>query len=133
VAVFVTDTHPLIWYASGKHSRLPQRVLRAFEAAFADLALIVIPSSVFWEISLLIEHDKIRVREPFDAWCGAMIARRGIDLAALSLDIIVEAHRFRFNGDPFDRTIAATAKVMDLPLITKDQAIIESNLVDVYW
>src|SRR5438034_320171 len=81
----------LIWYTSGKHSRLSQRVLRVFDAAFADRALIVIPSAVFWEISLLIEHDKIKVREPFEVWAAALIARRGIDLAALALDVIAQA------------------------------------------
>jgi len=133
VAVYVTDTHPLIWYTSGKHSRLSQRVLRVFDAAFADRALIVIPSAVFWEISLLIEHDKIKVREPFEVWAAALIARRGIDLAALALDVIAQAHHLRFHGDPFDRTIVATAKLMDLPLITKDETITNAKVVDVFW
>jgi PIN domain nuclease of toxin-antitoxin system len=133
VSAFVTDTHPLIWYTAGKHSRLSPRVLRIFEAAFADRALIVIPSPVFWEISLLIEHDKIRVREPFASWAGALTSRSGIDMAALGLDVIAEAHRLRFHGDPFDRTIVATARLMDLPLITKDATITDANLVDVYW
>jgi hypothetical protein len=35
--------------------------------------------------------------------------------------------------DPFDGVIAATAKVMDLPLITKDREIGESQLVEIYW
>ena len=133
MAAFVTDTHPVIWYTSGKHSRLSPRVVRAFEAAFAERALIVIPVAVFWEISLLVEHDKVRVREPFDVWAATLVARRGIDMAALGLDVIAEAHQYRFNGDPFDRTIVATARLLDLPLITKDQAIADSGLVDIFW
>jgi PIN domain nuclease of toxin-antitoxin system len=133
VSVYVTDTHPLIWYASGKHSHLSQRVIRIFEAAFADRALVVIPSPVFWEIALLLEHDRIRLRESFEIWAGALTARKGIDLSALGLDVIAQAHYLRFQGDPFDRTIVATAIVMDLPLITKDRAITESNLVDIIW
>ena len=133
MAVFVTDTHPLIWYTSGKHSRLSKRVVRIFDAAFADRGLIVIPSPVFWEISLLLEHDKIKLREPFEYWAAALVARRGVDLAALGLDVIAEAHRLKFHGDPFDRTIVATAKLMDLPLITKDQTIVDAKLVDITW
>jgi PIN domain nuclease of toxin-antitoxin system len=133
VSVFVTDTHPLIWYASEKHSKLSTRVLRAFDAAFADRGLIVIPAAVFWEISLLTEHNRIKIREPFDIWSGALVARRGIDMAAIGLDVIAEAHRLRFHGDPFDRSIVATARIMDLPLITKDEAITDSKLVDVVW
>jgi PIN domain nuclease of toxin-antitoxin system len=36
-------------------------------------------------------------------------------------------------ADPFDSVITATARVMDLPLITKDQQISDSQLVDIYW
>jgi PIN domain nuclease of toxin-antitoxin system len=133
LTVCVTDTHPLIWYTAGKHSRLSNRVLRLFDAAFADRGLIIIPSAVFWEISLLLEHDKIKLREPFEVWSAALISRRGIDLAALGLDVIAEAHRLTFHGDPFDRTIVATARLMDLPLITKDERITEARLVDIIW
>jgi PIN domain nuclease of toxin-antitoxin system len=133
VAVYVTDTHPLIWYAAGKHANLSPRVLRVFDAAFANQSLIVIPSPVLWEISILVQHGRIKLREPFHHWAAALIAKRGIDLAALDLDVIAEAHRLTFHGDPFDRTIVATAKLMDLPLLTKDQKIVDANVVDIVW
>jgi PIN domain nuclease of toxin-antitoxin system len=133
LAVYVTDTHPLIWYTAGKHAKLSPRVRQIFVAAFADRSLIVVPSPVLWEISLLVEHERIKLREPFHHWAAALVARRGIDLAALDLDVIAEAHRCTFHGDPFDRTIVATAKLMDLPLLTRDQTIVDANLVDVVW
>jgi PIN domain nuclease of toxin-antitoxin system len=133
VAVFVTDTHPLIWYTASKHARLSKHATQIFDGAFADRNLVVIPSPVLWEISLLLEHGRLRLREPFEQWAAALIARKGIDLAALGLDVIAEAHRLTFSGDPFDRTIVATAKLMDLPLITKDEAIIKAELVEIAW
>ncbi len=36
-------------------------------------------------------------------------------------------------SDPLDSVITATAKVMDLPLITKDLDITDSELVEIYW
>lgn len=36
-------------------------------------------------------------------------------------------------ADPFDAVITATAKVMDLALITRDQDITDSRLVDIHW
>lgn len=133
MAVYVTDTHPLIWYTAGKHGNLSPRVVKIFDAAFANRALIVIPSPVLWEISILLEHGRIKLRESFQHWAAALVARRGIDLAALDLDVIAEAHRLTFHGDPFDRTIVGTAKLMDLPLITKDRIIVDANLVDIVW
>ena len=88
MAVYVTDTHPLIWYTAGKHSKLSRRVVQIFDAAFAERALVVLPSPVLWEISLLVQHGQIRMRESFAQWAGALTARRGIDLAALDVDVI---------------------------------------------
>lgn len=133
MAVYVTDTHPLIWYTAGKHSRLSQRVVKIFDAAFAEQALVVIPSPALWEISLLVQHGHIKLRESFDQWTAALISGRGLDVAALDVDVISEAHRLTFNGDPFDRAIVATARLMDLQLISKDTAIINANLVDIVW
>jgi hypothetical protein len=38
--MYVTDTHPLVWYATGKHRQLPHKVLQAFQAASDAEALI---------------------------------------------------------------------------------------------
>jgi PIN domain nuclease of toxin-antitoxin system len=53
-------------------------------------------------------------------------------MADFNVDVATEAYHYPF-PDPFDGVIAATAKVMDLPLITKDIEISESGLVEVYW
>ena len=58
VGCLVTDTHPLIWYTAGKHANLC-RASWLFNAAFAN-TLIVIPSPVFWEISILVYGRSLR-------------------------------------------------------------------------
>ena len=82
---------------------------------------------------MLVEHKRIKLREPFDLWMAALTSRRGVDLKALDIDVIAAAHALSFNGDPFDRAIVATAIVMDLPLITKDEAIVTSRLINIVW
>jgi hypothetical protein len=47
VSVYVTDTHPLVWYATNKHGKLSKKVLSAFNAASREEALIYVPSFVF--------------------------------------------------------------------------------------
>ena len=47
MSVYVADTHPLAWYATGKHQQLLHKVLRAFHAASDTEALIYVP--VLWE------------------------------------------------------------------------------------
>ena len=88
---------------------------------------------MLWEVSLLLEHGRIKLRESFENWTSALLAKKGIDLAALDVDVITQAHHLRFHGDPFDRAIVATAKLMDVPLITRDEAIVGAELVDIAW
>ena len=43
MSVYVTDTHPLVWYATDTHRRLSRKVLRTFEAAWRSEVLIYVP------------------------------------------------------------------------------------------
>jgi len=131
--VFVTDTHPLIWYSTGKHSQLSRRVLNAFRKAETAETLIYVPAVVFWEIALLENLGKIKLKERFDYWADALLAKNGFEIVPLETSVIAESIGYNFNNDSFDKIIVASAKELDVPLITKDVAISESNLVEIYW
>jgi PIN domain nuclease of toxin-antitoxin system len=132
VPVYVTDTHPLIWYATGKEGKLSAKALRAFKAATREEALIYVPPFVLWEIAVLLKIGRIALNEDFGDWAEHLIAQAGFDLAEFRVSIAAEAYSYPFS-DPFDSVIAATAKVMDLPLITRDSDITDSELVEIYW
>jgi PIN domain nuclease of toxin-antitoxin system len=51
----------------------------------------------------------------------------------LETEIIAKAVGYNFHEDPFDAAIVATAVEFEIPLITKDVAITESNLVEICW
>lgn len=132
MSLYVTDTHPLVWYATGKHGQLSRKVLRAFNAADQEEALIYVPAFVLWEVAMLLKVGRIALRETYHDWAEHLMAQRGFDLATFSVEVATEAYYYPF-PDPFDGVITATARVMDLPLITKDREIGESALVDIYW
>lgn len=131
--MLVTDTHPLIWYATGRHSLLPAKVLKAFQKAETYETLIYIPAVVFWEIALLESLGKIRLKQRFDRWADVLLAKNNFEIAPLETSVIARSVGFDFNNDSFDKIIVAAAVEFDLPLITKDVAITESNLVEIYW
>lgn len=131
--VYVTDTHPLLWYASGAHHKLSRRALRVFKEASEAQVLVYVPAAALWEASIVIREGRVPLREPFAHWGSALLRQAGFDLAPLDLDVIVEASYLSFDNDPFDATIVATARLKDLPLITKDQAITEAGIVDIAW
>ena len=131
--MFVTDTHPLIWSSNRRFSMLSKKVLRAFEQANAGEIVIYIPSVVLWEAAMLESNQKIKLENGFERWAGNLIAKSGFITAHLETAIISRSVGYNFNNDLFDKMIVATAVEMDLPLITKDVAISESALVEIYW
>jgi PIN domain nuclease of toxin-antitoxin system len=113
------DTHALVWFLQGD-LRLSARAREAIEQT--DAALYVSPVSA-WEIS-----NKVRLGK----WEQAVVlaerfAERLDELAIEALPITLEhahlagslpgAHR-----DPFDRMLAAQARIEDMPLVTADPA-----------
>ena len=132
MSLYVTDTHPLVWYAAGKHAKLSKKALRAFNAAAREEALIYVPAFVLWEVAVLLKIGRIALKEDYGEWAEHLVAHPGFELADFNVQVTTEAYTYPFL-DPFDGVITATAKVMDLPLITKDTDIAESRLVEVYW
>lgn len=132
MSLYVTDTHPLVWYATGKHHQLSKKALRAFNAAAREEALIYVPAFVLWEVAMLLKVGRIALSEDYRDWAEHLVAQRGFDLATFTVEVAAEAYSYPF-PDPFDGVITATAKVMDLPLVTRDWEIGESHLVETYW
>ncbi len=129
----VTDTHPLIWYQNGKHSALSPKVSAAFQKAENAEIVIYIPSVVFWEIALLEKRGRIILKDGFEKWSSKVLLKSGFAVAHLETEIIAKSVGYNFNEDPFDAAIVATAIEFEIPLITKDIAITESNLVEIFW
>ena len=44
MSVFVTDTHPVVWFTLNKHRDLSPKVLAAFQAAAAGNGFIYVPA-----------------------------------------------------------------------------------------
>lgn len=133
MSVYVTDTHPLFWYAANQQSKLSRKALRLFEKAWAGQAFIYVPAAVLWEVALLIKAGQIRLSQPFEQWAAALASKPGFEIAALDAGVLQTALNVHINDDPFDEVIVATALTLDLPLITKDAAINDSGLVEVVW
>lgn len=132
MSLYVTDTNALIYYSTSQR-HLSKRALAAFEGAAQRQALIYIPAVALWEVSNLERTGQIKLGQPFHQWLAELLAQPGFEVAPLDAEIVAEARNYGFNNDIFDAAIIATAKVKDLPLITRDTAIIDSGLVEVCW
>ncbi len=128
----VTDTHPLIYHAAGG------RGLSRGAAAFFDRcehrdAILYVPAPVIWECGLLARVARINLRRTLRAFFDDLFSNPSFQPVDLAPAHVFDADELRFTRDPFDALICATARSLDLPLVTRDESISESGSVKVLW
>ena len=133
MALYVTDTHPLVWFTTETYRKLSPKALRAFQRASRGEVLIWVPAMAIWEAGLLQRIRRVRLKPSFRDWSEALVAQRGFALAPMDLDTVHSSLEFEPGSDLFDVSIVATARQKELPLITKDGAITESGAVEIFW
>jgi PIN domain nuclease of toxin-antitoxin system len=130
---FVTDTHALVHRLTGQNRRLGRRAHRVFERAERGLDRILIPFTVLQEIMLLSETGRIRLPVPFRELLVSLMRSENIDLGSNDPDLLLEASALTGIRDPYDRLIVAQARMTPAPLITADEKIHASRLVQTVW
>ena len=131
----VTDTHPLLWYLAGQRRKLSKKAFTALEAAeYGEGTKIWVPMPAVWEISLLLRKTKrLTPKVSFEELVLNNFNFKGLSIADLQLEDIINAHSLTFMNDPFDALIVATAQRMGLPLITADGVITNTKPCKIVW
>lgn len=130
---YVTDTHALVFFASGDLDRLSPRGARIFRRAEEGRDRVHIPMICFFELALLAERGRVADWSGIESWHALVRAQPGFAIEALAWDDVREARGLAALVDPFDRLIAGTALRLDAPLITSDDRIRRSALVRTVW
>ena len=131
--IYVTDTHPLLWFSTETYSKLSPDVLRVFRKAARGEVLIWVPAMALWEAGMLARMRRVVFKTSFKQWADTLVAQPCFALAPMDLDVVDSALSVQLNADVFDMAIVATARAKDVPLITKDTLIVESKTVEVFW
>lgn len=118
------DTHIWIWsLMAPKH--LSKRVIRALRSDKNELWL---SSISVWELLILIERQRIRVGQDPQEWLDQALTTAPIREAPVTFEIARVSRTIDLpHPDPADRFIAATAKVLDLALVTADRHLIKGK------
>jgi PIN domain nuclease of toxin-antitoxin system len=132
--VILIDTHILLWWTTGQSNRLSEAASGAFESARA-IAAVKVSAMTMWEVALLDSQNRITLDEGFDAWRSRIEAMKFLEFTSIDNRIAVEANRLPdpFHRDPADRLIVATARLLDIPLITADTKILDYPFVRSIW
>jgi PIN domain nuclease of toxin-antitoxin system len=123
--VIVLDTHIWIWLMCGDTRLLPAEV-SIIESA-AQVGDLFVPAISVWEVGMLSKKNRISLSLPCTQWVREALNRSGTQLVPLSPEIALESSFLPgdFHGDPADRIVVATARVLEGELITHDRKIIE--------
>lgn len=111
-----------------KLSRIQLRTLESAVRRGEPLALSAIS---LLEIAVLASGEKPRLQLPLEEFFKELNSNPVFRVLPLTYEVAQEAALLDLLQDPADRTIAATARVHRLKLVTADQRIIGSRLVPV--
>ena len=125
--LYVTDTHPFIWYLAGK---LPSKIDEIFTSAEKGESIIFIPTIVLAECLYLAEIGRIEL--DFDALLGKIEISSNFVPVSFNFQVVKILPEIKLR-DLHDRIIVATAKLLNAKLITKDREIRDSGIVEVVW
>lgn len=128
----VVDTHALIFHAAGS-GRLGSKAGAHLNACEERRAIAYVPMAVVWECSLLARASRISLRRPVRAFFDDLFSNPAYQPIDLTLEHVCLGDELRFTRDPFDALICATARTLELPLITRDASIRGSGVVKVIW
>ena len=130
---YVSDTQCVIWYFADDEHRLPKAARAAFSAADEGRAQILVPSITLVEAVFLVQRQ--RVSQSVLGRLFALSDTPDATIFVTPLDLAVARAVADFGPaavpELADRIIAATARALNLPLLTTDPAIAASGLVKV--
>jgi PIN domain nuclease of toxin-antitoxin system len=130
---YVSDTHALVFFASGNAARMSRKCAQIFRRAQQERDRVHIPIVCFFELAMLLERGRVKSSLSFDDWHDGVAQFPGLPIEPLIWEDIREARGLAGLVDPFDRLIAATAIRLDAPLITGDERIRACGPVRTIW
>ena len=119
--VVVLDSHKWIYWIHGD-KRLPRQELERLDSRNE---VIIVPAICQIEVAQLHFRGRIDLRVPLFDWLNSATNYPGVEVFPISSRVAAQAYSLpgTFHGDPADRIIVATARILDAVLLTDDRLI----------
>jgi PIN domain nuclease of toxin-antitoxin system len=123
--MILLDTHALLWLTED-HVRLGKKARDLVREA-EGTSHVAVSAISFWEIGMLIEKQRIALSVTLTDYARNLIEKNGIRIVPVDTKVAVESGSLpgSLHGDPGDRLIAATARLLALPLLTSDSKLLD--------
>ena len=129
--MILLDTHVLVWMVADS-GRLSRPAAGAIRRAERDGG-IAISAITLWELASLLARGRIQAYGTVDASIRLLI--EGVIVKPITPEIAALATEFQddYSRDPADRLIGATARAEGSILITRDEDMRRSPLLNTIW
>ena len=129
--MILLDTHVLVW-AVAESKRLSKAASTAILKGMTEGGL-AIADVTLWELAMLLSRGRIQAYGTVEA--SVRLLTEGVVIKPITPEIAAISAQFPdgFPRDPADRLIAATAKSEGLALITHDEKLRTSPLLQTIW
>lgn len=114
--MIVLDTHTWIWWLAA-----PRRLSRPAKRAIDRADRIGVSTLSVFELAQLVQRRRVTLDIPLRAWVREALARERVEPLPLTAEVALDAAQLRFEANPADRIIYATACAADARLVTCDE------------
>lgn len=121
--MILLDTCAAIWLANG--DTMSSRSMAAIRGA-ATRGDVLVSSVSAWEVGLLAAKRRMNFQPSPRDWFDALLARPGVRLVPLAVEAAIDASVLPapLHGDPADCLLIATARHLQVPVVTRDSRIL---------
>jgi PIN domain nuclease of toxin-antitoxin system len=118
------DTHAALWLSQGIElaPSVEQRITAARNQDGVYLSAVTV-----WEVGSLIRRRRIALPMTLADWVNSLLDLGGFQTIDVSVDIVIGAAGLPGNlhDDPADRFLVATARHLDVAIVTRDAHILD--------
>lgn len=129
--MILLDTHVVLWMS--QESEKLSRKARETISLSRETAGIAIASFTLWELAWLAQNRRVVVSGTIENFVRETVSRMAVKPMTPEITSLAVRLPATFPKDPADRVIAATALVEGIPLVTADERIRETGVVETIW